>query len=400
MDNLLAELVESITDQINNENIQSLHNLRRTCRVLERQTNKTFLKRCFGTRKITIATESMNKLIKVMDLPKFGHLVLHLIVDAFFGEQSQASASKLTETLEKFAGKTLESITFIHTAEPGPFAKHMARIGHTGPFDSLTLFIQRFCDITALVDAFIHIMELLDIKILRLSIPGAEDFETAYAIGPWVLNGDQEVVSNLHQLDLHVFPTSLDIRTGIQSAPEEDAMALASFINSAPQLSQLKLSFAAESLEAYDRIWLTQLPNTLFEALDMNNLKDLTIADWPYPHWQSLLAFFQKHQTITRLKMSDMQIDAFDIPLHRLWVHILGCLSLSSSLVEFSWKHLDTTSTARLELRRIPALPLFRPVIAELATGFSATAMIASYIVINLARSKAVTATSRRYYPA
>lgn len=192
-------------------------------------------------------------------------------------------------------------------------------------------------------------MELYDIKILRLSIPGAEAFETAYAVGPWVLTGDQEIVSNLHQLDLHFFPTSLDIRTGIQSAPEEDAMALASFINSAPQLSQLKLSFAVESLEAYDRTWLTQLPHTLFEAFDMNNLKDLTLADWLYPHLQSLLAFFQKHQTITRLKMSNMQIDAFDIPLHRSWVHILECLSLSSSLFEFSWKNLDTTSTARLE---------------------------------------------------
>lgn len=48
-----------------------------------------------------------------MDLPKFGYHVQHLIVDAFFGEQSQASASKLTETLKNFAGKTLESMTFI-----------------------------------------------------------------------------------------------------------------------------------------------------------------------------------------------------------------------------------------------------------------------------------------------
>lgn len=117
-------------------------------------------------------------------------------------------------------------------------------------------------------------------------------------------------------------------------------MALAAFINSTLQLSRLRLSFAAEGLKPYNGIRLTRLPNALFEALDIRHLQDLTLAGWQYSHWQPLLGFFQKHQTITRLKMSNMQIDAFDIPLHKSWAHILEYLSLSNSLVEFSWKNL------------------------------------------------------------
>lgn len=350
MDHLPAELIECITDQIGDEGVESLLNVRLVCHSLNSKTYKTFLNRCFVTRKITTSNQSMDQLFNIMKLSPFAHLVKHLIVDACFGVEDQASASKLDETMKQFAGKTLLSITFIHTAEPEPLATRMAETGwSTGRCNPQTLFLQRFCHVTAVVDAFIYKMDLFDIKTLRFSVPGVDDLNMAYALGLWVLSADQKILSVLRQLDLHVFPSSIDIRTGVQSSPSEDALALASFINSAPQLSQLRLSFAAEGLKAYDGIWLTQLPNTLFEAIDLRSVKDVTLAGWQYPHWKSLMIFFQKHQTINRLKISNVQIDAYDLPLHKSWIHVLESLLQLDSLAEFIWKNLDTTSTARLE---------------------------------------------------
>jgi hypothetical protein len=350
MDKLPAELVQCITDQISTDDIQSLLNLRGVCHGLKQQINKTFLKRCFETRKFTTSNQSMNQLIKLMKFSKFAPLVKHLIVDACFEVDDQASAAKFNETMKQFANKILESITFVHSADLESLTERMIAIGwSSGRYNPSTLFLQRFCDVTAVVCAFIHSMDVFDIKTLRFSIPGEEDLSIGYAVGPWVLNADQTILSALRQLNLHIFPSSIDMRTGIQSSPNEDAMGLASFINSAPQLSQLRLSFAAEGLKAYDEIWLTQLPNALFQALDLSAVEDVTLAGWQYPHWQSLLAFFEKHHTITRLRMTNVQIDAYDIPLHKSWVHILECLLLSTSLVDFSWQNLDTTSTARLE---------------------------------------------------
>lgn len=211
MDKLPAELIESIADQINDEDIHSLHNLRRVCRVSERQTNKMFLKRCFGTRNIKRTNASINHLIEVMKLLEFGPLVQHLIVDADLGPDDQATSSKRREALMPFAGKTLESITFVHTAEPGPLAERVARNKcWSSPQTPSTPSLQRYNDVSAVVDGFIYIMDSLDIKTLRFSIPGAEDFEFAYAVGDWVLDPQHKCLSNLRQLDLHYFPTSID----------------------------------------------------------------------------------------------------------------------------------------------------------------------------------------------
>jgi len=356
MDQLPTELIQRITDHIDEQDLSSLRALRSVCRVLERQTSKAFPERCFRTRHLDTSVQSIDRLVKVMRCCPFASHIQSLIIDTRHGVRVDDSnhRAKMLELMSHFAAKTLNSIILTNSqdSEHHEFDHYVMDeepygFSHNNRY---ALFLQRSCILTDFAALLLSAMDRYGVKLLQFSVPREDDIDVRYAIGlrdfngvPTIRQQGLSVFSALSHLELHFFPRTLASRAGTAWSTFDDALTLASCINSAQHLRTLKLSEQLEQFEGHEIE--TTIPNTLFQNLNVASVESFSFSDFRYPSWEALLVFCERHNRIRRLELRRMHIDAGRLGLGEAWSRVFECLKLVDSLQEFSWEDLDTTST-------------------------------------------------------
>lgn len=108
MEQLPVEIVEQITNQIDDNNLRSLLVLRRVCRTLEAKVHRPFINRCFVTRRIDTSAECMQQLTNLMRFSPYASLVKNLVIDCRQKAIRELVDADVAETMLKwFSGKLL-----------------------------------------------------------------------------------------------------------------------------------------------------------------------------------------------------------------------------------------------------------------------------------------------------
>lgn len=347
MDQLPAEIVEHIADQIVDNDLSSLLALRRVCRSLEAKTHRTFINRCFVTRRIDTSVESMQQLTNLMRFSPYASLVQHLIIDGrqqAVGVEEDIDAAVIDKMLKWFSGRTLESVTFVNEADDDHTDKLMVASGTlVDDCSSYGRFLQRFYDLTWAAYTFLPSMAEHGLKFARFAVPGMSH---EYAIGPWAMagaGGSFAPFSTLRHLALNIFPTGVSVLTGINLSGREDAVTLAQFINSAPQLSTLKLTTYVETWDGADYDY-PGFTSNLFACLDVPSVETVVLDGWERVNFRTMLRFFRNHQNISHLELLNFELDARDRPQIESWVEVFEYLKEYQGLTEFTWCNLSTTN--------------------------------------------------------
>lgn len=330
MEQLPAELIDNIVGQIDNEDLKALHQVSRT---LNRHTHEAFTKRFFVTRKLDTSLDCMNQLINLMRFSPFASLVQNLVFDTVRQPDDSHLSVKIAEILKRFAGRELNSITFINSASASLMDAGLSLGGKN--CNDFARFLNRTRDTNSVTRQILIPLQLHGIRTRKFSVPGAW---RTYAIGCSGLIFDSNLFSTLRQLDIFVYPEKIHQSEDQVTLVRREASYLASFINKCPQLSNLKLGTTNEIFVGFPTSSFT---NTLFSSLtNLNLLETVNLTGWQDITYTTFLSFLAAAPTISRLELVEMSIHAEDLQKHMGWVNVLRHLLEYKSLTHFSWQRL------------------------------------------------------------
>ncbi|TLD36900.1 hypothetical protein E2P81_ATG02682 [Venturia nashicola] len=330
MERLPAELIDDIADQIDDEGLKAVHQV---SRILKRHTQEAFTKRFFVTRKLDTSLDCLNQLINLMRFSPFAYLVQNLIFDTVRQPDDSHLSVKIAEVMKRFAGRELNSITFVNSASATlmdaglpPDRKHCN--------DSVR-FRNRTRDTNSVTRQILIPMQMQGIRTRKFSVPGAW---RTYAIGCSGLIFFSNFFSSLRHLDIFVYPEIVHRPEDQGALVRREASYLACFINKCPKLSNLRLGTTNDIFKSFPTRSFT---NTLFSSLaNLNLLETVSLTGWQDISYTTFLSFLAAAPNISRLELVEMSIHAEELQKHMGWVIVLQHLLEYKSLKQVSWQRL------------------------------------------------------------
>lgn len=335
MEQLPTELIDNIADQIDNEDLKALHQV---SRALNRHTHEAFTKRFFVTRKLDTSLDCMNQLINLMRFSPFASLVQNLVFDTIRQPDDSHLSVKIAEIMRRFAGRELNSITFINSASASLMD---AAMPHNVKYcNDVARFRNRTRDTNSVTRQILIPMQLHGIRTCKFFVPGAW---RTYAISCSGLIFFSNFFSSLRHLDLFIYPENIHKSEDQDALVRREASYLASFINKCPQLSNLRLGTTNDIF-----VWFptSSFTNTLFSNLvNLDLLKTVSLTGWQDITYTTFLSFLTTSPNISRLELVRMSIHAEELQKHMGWVIVLRHLLEYKSITHFSWQRLWCATT-------------------------------------------------------
>lgn len=330
MERLPAELIDNVADQIDNEELKSLHQV---SRILNRHSHQAFIKRFFVTRKLDTSLDCMNQLINLMRFSPFASLVQNLVFDTVRQPDDSHLSVKIAEIMKRFAGRELNSITFVNSASATLMDSGLPPDGRN--CNDIARFRNRTRDTNSITRQILIPMQLQGIRTRKFSVPGAG---RTYGIGCSGLIFFSNFFSSLHHLDIFVYPENVHRSEGQDVLVRREASYLASFINKCPRLSNLKLGTTNQISVGFPTHLFT---NTLFSSLtNLDLLETVSLTGWQDMTHTTFLSFLTTTPNISRLELVQTSIHAEELQTHMGWVIVLRRLLEYHTLTHFSWQRL------------------------------------------------------------